>query len=52
MKRELAASAADLGTPAVLWSLLAGELAIGCLLLLSDKLPPILIRSLQLFLRF
>ncbi len=52
MKRELAASAADLGTPTVLWSLLAGELAIGCLLLLSDKLPPILIRSLQLFLRF
>jgi hypothetical protein len=52
VKKELAASAADLGTPAVLWSLLLGELAISSLLLLSDKLPPVLVRSLQLFLRF
>ena len=52
MKKELAAPAIDLGTPGVLWLMLAGELAIGAALLLSDKLPSILVRSLQLFLRF
>lgn len=52
MKKELVSTAADLGTPAVLWSLLLGELAIASLFLLSGKLPPILTRSLQLFLRF
>jgi hypothetical protein len=55
VKKELAVAAdaaADLGTPVVLWSLLVGELVINSLLLLSDKLPPVLFRSLQLFLRF
>jgi hypothetical protein len=52
MRKELAITAVDLGTPAVLWSLLVGELAIGFLLLLSDRLPPVLFRSLQLFLSF
>ncbi|MGE5276255.1 MAG: hypothetical protein ACM3SU_04615 [Acidobacteriota bacterium] len=52
MKKELAASAADLGTPVVLWSLLLGELAIGVLMAVSDRLPSVLVRSLQLFLRF
>ena len=52
VKKALALPAADLGAPAVIWSLLAGEFAISCLLLLSGKLPPLLVRSLQLFLRF
>jgi hypothetical protein len=52
MKRELAAPAIDLGTPGVLWLMMAGELAIGAALLLSDKLPSILVSALQLFLRF
>jgi hypothetical protein len=52
VRKELAAPAADFGTPAVLWSLLVGELAIGSLLFLSDRLPQVLVRSLQLFLRF
>jgi len=52
VKKVLTSTATDYGAPAVLWSLLVGELAIGTLLLLSDKLPPILVQSLQLFLRF
>lgn len=52
MKRALAVATADLGTPAVLWSLFAGELAIGFLLILSGRLPAVLVRSLRLFLRF
>jgi len=52
VKKELVSTATDLGTPGVLWSLLLGELAVASLLLLSGKLPPILTRSLQLFLRF
>ncbi len=52
MKRALTSAAADLGTPAVLWSLIVGELAIGTLLYASDRLPLVLVRSLQLFLRF
>jgi hypothetical protein len=52
VKKELAVSAADLGTPTVLWSLLLGELVIGLLMTVSDRLPSVLVRSLQLFLRF
>jgi hypothetical protein len=52
VKKELVSTAADLGTPAVLWLLLLGEIAIASLFLLSGRLPPILTRSLQLFLRF
>lgn len=53
MRKQLAQTAAiEIGTPAVLWSLLVGELALGALLFASDKLPSILVRSLQLFLRF
>ncbi len=52
MKKELVATAADISTPVVLWALLAGELAIASCLFLSDRLPPVLVRSLQLFLRF
>ena len=52
MKKELAATVFEFAAPGVLWSLLLGELAIGSLLFLSDRLPPVLLRSLQLFLRF
>jgi hypothetical protein len=52
VKRALTSAAADFGTPAALWSLIVGELAIGSLLVVSDRLPLILVRSLQLFLRF
>ena len=52
MKKELAAPLFEVVAPGVLWSLLLGELAIGSLLFLSDRLPPVLFRSLQLFLRF
>jgi hypothetical protein len=41
-----------LEAPLAPWALLAGELAAGFLLLLSDRLPPVLLQSLQLFLRF
>jgi hypothetical protein len=52
VKKVLTSAVTDFGAPAALWSLLVGELAIGSLLLLSDKLPLVLVRSLQLFLRF
>jgi len=34
------------------WALLATELGLALLLLLSDRLPPVLTRGLQLFLSF
>jgi hypothetical protein len=34
------------------WALLAAELGLAFLLLLSDRLPPVLTRGLQLFLSF
>jgi len=34
------------------WALLAGEVGLALLLFLSDKLSPVLIRGLQLFLSF
>jgi hypothetical protein len=52
VKKELAISTADISTPLVLWALLAGELVIGSCLLLSDRLPSVLVGSLRLFLRF
>ena len=52
MKKVLTSAAADFGAPSALWTLLVGELALGSLLLYSDRLPLILVRSLQLFLRF
>jgi hypothetical protein len=38
--------------PLAPWALLLGELAAAFLLLTSDRLPPVLLQSLQLFLRF
>ena len=52
MKKELTVPATDLATPLVLWSLLLSELAITSCLMLSGRLPSVLVRSLQLFLRF
>jgi hypothetical protein len=52
VKKELTFPAVDFPTRAALWCLLVGELAVGLVLGLSGKLPPVLVRSLQLFLRF
>jgi len=37
---------------ALLWAALAGELLAAALLAASDRVPALLVRSLQLFLRF
>ena len=52
MRKALAIGLEAIETPNLLWGLLAGELSLVLLLLGSDKLPSVLIRSLQLFLRF
>ncbi len=52
MRKALAIGLEAMEAPNLLWGLLAGELSLFLLLLASDKLPPVLIRSLQLFLRF
>ena len=52
MRKALAIGLEAIETPNLLWGLLAGELSLVMLLLGSDRLPPVLIRSLQLFLRF
>ena len=52
MRKALAIGLEAIETPNLLWGLLAGELSLVLLLLASDKLPSVLIRSLQLFLRF
>ncbi len=52
MRKALAIGLEAIEAPNLLWALLAGELSLALLLLGSDRLPPVLIRSLQLFLRF
>ena len=52
MRKALAVGLEAFEAPNLLWGLLAGELSLALLLLGSDRLPAILIRSLQLFLRF
>ncbi len=52
MRKALAVGVEVIEVPNLLWGLLAGELSVALLLLASDRLPPVLIRSLQLFLRF
>jgi hypothetical protein len=52
VKKALAIPAADVSAPLVLWALLGSELVVTSFLLLSDRLPSVLVRSLQLFLRF
>ncbi len=52
MRKALAIGLEAVETPHLLWGLLAGELSLTLLLAGSDRLPAVLIRSLQLFLRF
>ena len=52
MRKALAVGLEAFEVPNLLWGLLAGELSLFILLLASDRLPSVLIRSLQLFLRF
>ena len=52
MRKALAIGLEAIEVPNLLWGLLAGELNFALLLLGSDRLPSVLIRSLQLFLRF
>ncbi|HWZ86665.1 MAG TPA: hypothetical protein VN032_10715 [Thermoanaerobaculia bacterium] len=52
MRKVLAVRLEAIEVPSLLWGLLAGEVCFALLLLGSDRLPSVLIRSLQLFLRF
>jgi hypothetical protein len=52
MRKALAVGLEAFEAPNLLWGVLAGELTLAVLLLSSDRLPSVLIRSLQLFLRF
>jgi hypothetical protein len=52
MKKALAVGLEAFEAPNLLWGLLAGELCLSLLMATSDRLPSVLIRSLQLFLRF
>jgi hypothetical protein len=52
MRKALAIGLEAIEAPNLLWGLLAGQLSLVLLLLGSDRLPAVLIRSLQLFLRF
>ena len=52
MRKAIALGLEAIEVPNLLGGLLAGELCLALLLLGSDRLPPVLIRSLQLFLRF
>lgn len=52
MRKALAIGLEAFEAPNLLWGLLAGEAFLALLLLASDRLPSVLIRSLQLFLRF
>ncbi|MFY9551227.1 MAG: hypothetical protein WAU32_08770 [Thermoanaerobaculia bacterium] len=52
MRKALAIGLEAFAPANLLWGLLAGELSLTLLLAASDKLPSVLIRSLQLFLRF
>jgi hypothetical protein len=52
MRKALAIGLEALEVPNLLWGLLAGEISLVLAAAASDRLPEILIRSLQLFLRF
>jgi len=52
MRKAFAIGKEALEAPDLLWGALVGELGLAGLLLWSDRLPSVLIRSLQLFLRF
>ena len=52
MRKALAIGLEAFEPANLLWGLLAGEMSLALLLAASDRLPAVLIRSLQLFLRF
>jgi hypothetical protein len=52
MRKALAVGLEAIEAPNLAWGMLAGELCLAVLLLASDRLPSVLIQSLQLFLRF
>ena len=52
MRKALAIGLEAIEAPNLLLGMLAGELSLFLVLLASDRLPSVLIRSLQLFLRF
>jgi hypothetical protein len=52
MKKAIAIGLEAFEAPNLLWGLLAGELSLSLLMAASGRLPDVLIRSLQLFLRF
>ena len=52
MRKAVAIGRESLEASHLLWGLAAGEVSLALLLLSSDRLPSVLIRSLQLFLRF
>ena len=52
MRKALAIGLEAIEVPSLLWGLLAGELCFAFLLAASDRLPSVLIQSLQFFLRF
>ena len=52
MRKALAIGLEAIEAPNLLWGLLAGEISLALAAAASDRLPAVLIRSLQLFLRF
>ena len=52
MRKALAIGREAYEASHLFWVLAVGEASLALLLLASDRLPPILVRSLQLFLRF
>jgi len=52
MRKALAIGREAYEASHLFWVLAAGEASLALLLLASDRLPSILVRSLQLFLRF
>ena len=52
MRKALAIRRDAIEASHLLWALAAAEVSLALTLLASDRLPSILVRSLQLFLRF
>ena len=52
MKKALSVPLPILSAGSALWAILVGELATSILLLATDRVPPLAVRALQLFLRF
>jgi hypothetical protein len=52
MKKAISVPLPILSAGSALWAILAGELVTSVLLLATDRVPPLAVRALQLFLRF